>query len=167
MIFFLWNIFRFLVQEKCLQTTLHPEWNKELKNLLLKAISAWKSGKSYWGGIFSALIWGIQVYSLLGRWFRRISGSTSITVHARHFLDWCGNFMAMWLSFRMMTEADHVDYCQRAYHSSWSPAYQFCAQGPCSASFRCSLPSRSWGPWKGRSPTLKSVLVLLPLCTDS
>jgi len=32
MIFF-WNIFCVLVQEKCLQTRLHPKSGKELKNL--------------------------------------------------------------------------------------------------------------------------------------
>jgi hypothetical protein len=34
----------------------------------------------------------------------------------------------------------------------WSSAYQFCARGPSSASFRCSLPSRSWGSQHGLPP---------------
>jgi hypothetical protein len=56
MTFFFVEYFWFLVQEKCLQTTLHPESGKELENLLLIGISAWKSGKSYWSGIFSVPI---------------------------------------------------------------------------------------------------------------
>jgi hypothetical protein len=109
--------FFFLVQKLCLQTTLLPESNKELKNQLLTGSIVCNHDTSYLSGIFSAQIWETQFCFPSLRCYWRTTGSTYIIVPARPFPNWCGNFMAIWSLFRMMIE----DYSCRL----WSEARQF------------------------------------------
>jgi hypothetical protein len=94
----------FLVQKLCLQTTLLPESGKQLKNQLLTTCTVCIHDRSYLRGIFSAHIWETQFCFPSLRCYWKTTGSTCTIVPARHFLDWCRNFMATWSSFRLMIE---------------------------------------------------------------